>query len=104
MLYFKWKEDGGFSTPGRPSALTSALTFNSTPAASTTLTSPAIELTLGSGGDGGSSGGGGGGDEYKWAKKLKTLVDMGFSEDQAKQALEETNGNDREALMKLIDA
>ena len=100
LLYYKCKEDGGFAAPRRAPSFTSNFTFNTNRApASSALAAPTVELTLGVGG-----GGGGGGGEYKWAKSLKTLVDMGFEEAQAKQALEDTNGNEREALTKLIDS
>jgi len=41
--------------------------------------------------------------DAKWAKSLKTLVEMGFEEAPAKQALEDTDGNERDALTKLIE-
>mmetsp|Transcript_35562 Transcript_35562/g.82340 ORF Transcript_35562/g.82340 Transcript_35562/m.82340 type:complete len:165 (-) Transcript_35562:219-713(-) len=100
MLYYKCKEDG-FTPPSirAPRVPTPNFRANRDPAAS--LSSPSalttsIEMVLG-------GGGGDGGDTYKWAKSLKTLVDMGFEEAQAKQALEDTNGNERDALTKLIE-
>ena len=107
ILYYKYKEDGctppSISAPRVPTP-----SFARTPGGGGLRqdASPPSVLSVQSGVEMHTVGGGGGNDggEYKWAKSLKTLVDMGFEESQAKQALEDTNGNERDALTKLIES